>query len=257
MAAKHDRGGHALALATETPDGYVSALNVASTCDLRFPVLLFGMRDWKADSRASGFLRARRRPARSASIVARGSRPVELILATSYTGWFGCAAERGAGLAVLLGLVSRLAGRVGLAVVVTSGHELHHLGGKAVRAQESFPSEAPLLHLGSCIASVDGSCRVTHNLKSNAPASCFHSPRFDVRDLSVNAPPAQWAGEAADWIDGRRPVLSLSGIDDHFHTPADVANALDPAALETILDAVEHAAMAIFDAGAATITRQQ
>ena len=115
----------------------------------------------------------------------------------------------------------------------------------------------PVLHLGSCIASSNGSCRVSHNLDSEQPAGWFDAPRFELRRLPLTAPPAAWAGEAADWIDGRRPVLSLSGIDEHFHTPADTASALDPLELDAVLDAVETAAVAIFAAGADTISRQR
>ncbi len=257
VEAERGRGGHALVLATDTIDGRVSAINVASSDNLDFPVLLFGARDRARAANVSGYLRAQRRPARSTSIVARSKHPVELILTTSYTGWFGCAAERGAGLAILLQLVSRLAARVGLAVVLTSGHEHHHLGGHAVRAQESFPPAAPVLHLGSCLASSSGTCRVTDNCGLDAAKIGFDASRFDPRGVAMNASPSEWAGEAADWINGRRPVLSLSGIDDHFHTPADTADALDPRQIDAMLDAVERAAMAIFDAGAATIARQE
>ncbi|MDJ0777974.1 MAG: hypothetical protein QNJ85_08935 [Gammaproteobacteria bacterium] len=250
------RGGAGLALATESADGRVSAINVASDYHPDFPILLFGVRDWEEAAAVGGSLRARRQTSASASIVARGADSPQLVLVTSYTGWFGCAAERGAGLAILLGLVSRLADRIGLAVVVTSGHEHHHLGGTAVRAQESFAAGIPVLHLGSCIASTEGSCRVTHNLAADEPASWFSGQRFELRRLPLGASPVEWAGEAADWIDGQRPVLSLSGIDQHFHTPADTADKLDPAELETTLAACERAAMAIFAAGTDTITRQ-
>lgn len=254
VAAERERGGHALALATDTPDGRVSAINVACDYGLDFPVMLFGARDLQASARVSGFLHAEKRAARSVSIVASCRRPVELILTTAYTGWFACAAERGAGVALLLQLVARLADRVGLGVVITSGHEHHHLGAAAVLARQAFSAPAPVLHLGSCIASRNGHCRVTHNLESRAPETWFDCARFELRPLSLSAPPSAWAGEAADWIDGRRRVLSLSGIDDHFHTPADTAAVLDCAELEATLVALERAAMAIFAAQAATIS---
>ena len=112
-----------------------------------------------------------------------------------------------------------------------------------------------MLHLGSCIASTEGSCRVTHNLASDEPASWFSAQRFDLRRLPLDASAVEWAGEAADWIDGRRLVLSLSGVDEHFHTPADTFDKLDAAELEATLEACERAAMAIFAAGTDTITR--
>ncbi len=255
--AERRRGASALALATDTPDGRVSAINVACDYSLDFPVMLFGARDLQIDAAVSGYLRAGRQTARSLSIVGNTDGPVELILTTAYTGWFGCAAERGAGLALLLGLVSRLADRVRLAVVITSGHEHHHLGASAVREQETFAPGIPVLHLGSCIASREGCCRVTHNLGTQAPERCFTAKRFELRGLSLSAPPSEWAGEAADWIDGQRPVLSLSGIDRHFHTPADTADRVDAAALEATLAALEQASVAIFAARAATITRQK
>ena len=94
-------------------------------------------------------------PTRSGSASMRGSsrrstnlRPQRLRAPAAdhdpLTGWFGCAGERGTGVAVLLDLVERFADRP-LLVLATGGHELDYLGVRQwVAARRAEHGERPV-----------------------------------------------------------------------------------------------------------------
>src|SRR5690606_13343234 len=82
--------------------------------------------------------RAFRRPA--FNLTARLDRGAEktLVISTPRSGWFGCAGERGSGLAAWLLLARWAAGArlpVNLTLVATSGHEYEYAGGELYIAQ--------------------------------------------------------------------------------------------------------------------------
>ena len=89
--------------------------------------------------------------------------PVTLM--TPKSGWYTCAAERGGGIAVWLGVAERIAAgeqpRRTLRLVASSGHELHHLGLEAyIESLGDAASEVSAwIHLGAAIGARRGSPR--------------------------------------------------------------------------------------------------
>ena len=83
-----------------------------------------------------------------------------LVVVTPRSGWFGCAAERGSGLAIWLWLARRLARSryaVNIELVATSGHEYEYLGG-AHYLEEAAPKPAATrlrVHIGASAAARD------------------------------------------------------------------------------------------------------
>jgi hypothetical protein len=80
-----------------------------------------------------------------------------IVVSTPQSGWFGCAGERGPGIALWLGLARWAAARkanTSFLFVSTSGHELGGLGMKSFMEKEAPPPERVLcwLHLGAGIA---------------------------------------------------------------------------------------------------------
>ncbi|MDA1239618.1 MAG: M28 family peptidase [Chloroflexi bacterium] len=79
-----------------------------------------------------------------------------LVVMTPKSGWFTCAAERGGGIAIWLGIADALAAvpqRRTVHFVASAGHELHHLGLQDyLGRRRALPQEAAAwLHLGASI----------------------------------------------------------------------------------------------------------
>jgi hypothetical protein len=83
-----------------------------------------------------------------------------VIISTPRSGWFGCAAERGSGLAVWLSLARWFARgdhRVNIELLATSGHEYEYLGGEHYLAEAAPPPANTKLwvHVGASAAARD------------------------------------------------------------------------------------------------------
>lgn len=83
-----------------------------------------------------------------------------LVVSTPRSGWFGCAGERGPGIAVWLALARRCARAelpVDLTFLATSGHEYENLGGAAFLERDAPPPAEVALwfHLGANLAARD------------------------------------------------------------------------------------------------------
>jgi hypothetical protein len=157
----------AIIAATDGPTGDIIALNADLRTPLAAPVVLVAGRD------ADALERAARRGARARirvngsleegghalNVVARrdGNGPT-LVVSTPTSGWFACAGERGAGVAVFLAL-ARWAVKAlpnPLLFVATSGHEFEGLGSEHFLRSglAPGPDETALwVHLGANIAS--------------------------------------------------------------------------------------------------------
>jgi Peptidase family M28 len=83
----------------------------------------------------------------------------DVILSTPRSGWFGCAAERGSGLAVWLSLarwLARSSHGVNVELLATSGHEYEYLGGEHYLAEAPAPARTRLwMHIGASAAARD------------------------------------------------------------------------------------------------------
>lgn len=164
------RGAAAALLVTTGPTGDALALNAGDEprAPAR-PIAVLAPRDAPAflDAAADGRPgrlvlagRAGRRPA--FNLIARLSRGAGrvLVLSTPRSGWFGCAGERGPGVAAWLAAALWLARRrdlVDVELVATSGHEYENLGGsRYLEALAPAPARTQLwVHLGANLAARD------------------------------------------------------------------------------------------------------
>ena len=84
-----------------------------------------------------------------------------VVVSTPRSGWFGCTAERGSGLAVWLSLAHALAAsprKLNVELVCTSGHEYEYLGGEFYLEEKLAPAPATTklwVHIGASAAARD------------------------------------------------------------------------------------------------------
>ncbi len=167
------RGAAGVVLVTTGPSGEAIALNVSTHHPaIDRPVAILAPKDARpfldaAERGTSATLildgaggGAKRRPA--FNVIAQLDRKTAktLVLSTPRSGWFGCAAERGSGLAIWLSLAQWLAERdlgVNIALLATSGHEYDYLGGERYLAELAPPPPATRLwvHIGASAAARD------------------------------------------------------------------------------------------------------
>lgn len=157
----------AIVAMTESQTGEIVALNVTPAVERwPVPVVLVGARDdhlldaaVKKKMPVSLLLNGKDEPrAEARNVIGRISRGEKLIVvSTPQSGWFRCAAERGPGVALFLGLArwaAKLQSGPGYLFVSTSGHELGGLGIQAFLNEFALRREQVLcwLHLGAGIA---------------------------------------------------------------------------------------------------------
>jgi hypothetical protein len=167
------RGAVGVVLVTTGPTSEAIALNVSTHKPaVEKPVAILAPKDAapfvaaaKAGQTATltldgaGGGNARRRAANLIARLDRGAAKTAVI-STPRSGWFGCAAERGSGLAVWLSLARWLASanhRVNLEFLATSGHEYDYVGGEHYLAEAAPPpaSTALWVHIGASAAARD------------------------------------------------------------------------------------------------------
>jgi hypothetical protein len=161
-------GASAVVAITEGSTQEIIALNSPAGAEpWPMPVVLVGPRDEpalmaavKSGAKVSLLLDGQNeREARAKNVIARLDRGKDLIvISTPQSGWFRCAAERGPGIALFLGLArwaSRRPSGSSFLFVSTSGHELGGLGMKAFMKELAPPQDRVLcwIHLGAGIAS--------------------------------------------------------------------------------------------------------
>lgn len=164
------RGAAAAVLVTTGPTGDALALNAPSGSDpYGRPVAVLAPRDAgpfldaAAHGRTARLTVAGRGGLRPAwNLIGRrkaGGSGKTLVLSTPRSGWFGCAAERGSGIAVWLAAALWLArrGDVDVELVATSGHEYENLGGAAyLEHVAAVPTLTRLwVHVGANLAARD------------------------------------------------------------------------------------------------------
>lgn len=164
------RGAAAAVLVTTGPTGDALALNAPAHRDeAAGPVAVLAPRDAPAflDAAVEG------RPGRLVLAGASGQRPAfnltarldrnagrTLVLSTPRSGWFGCAGERGSGIAVWLAAALWLArrdDRLDVELVAISGHEYENLGGARYLEDHAPPPARTRLwvHVGANLAARD------------------------------------------------------------------------------------------------------
>lgn len=264
LAAAMARGAAAVVLVTTGPSAEAIALNVAATAAPHTvsgmptrPVAVLAPKD------AGPFLAAaavgtsgtllltgkgggrQRRPA--FNVIARLERGAQqtLVLSTPRSGWFGCAAERGSGLALWLSLAGWLATLksrpVNVELLATSGHEYEYMGGERyLQAAAPRPAATALwVHIGASAAARDWH-ELTPQLLAlpsadpqrvlTATADCLASTRAAFQGISgleatYLADEAMAGGELVNVLHaGYRSAIGLYGIHRYFHTRADNLN---------------------------------
>ena len=164
------KGAAAAVLVTTGPTGEAIALNVTTyRPGIGKPVAILAPKNSApfiaaAVEGRTGTLTVQGRGGHRAAfnLIARLDRKAEktLIVSTPRSGWFGCAAERGSGLAVWLWLAHQLAqskAAINLEFVSTSGHEYEYLGGEHYLAEAApAPAKTRLwTHIGASAAARD------------------------------------------------------------------------------------------------------
>ena len=264
--AAHDTGGRPLLLTTDHPDDELVGVN-RHDLGVRWshPVVLCAGRELDRLQRGDLRLRAegRAHDAHATNLVASNGvdgRP--LVLTTPVNGWFGCAGERGTGIAVLLELVGRLAD-LPLLVLATTGHELGYFGVRALMPWLQDQQVTATFHIGASVAVLAGDVA--------DPDRPLASTRVAFTSLSADeAPPVaesltpaalslipdtdRWLGEATVLSELPVPLLSVTGAGADFHTPADTPERVtSAAALATVADAFEAAARRLHESSTSNL----
>ncbi len=260
ITAARAGGAAALVVPTVHPEGSLRAVNrdpEAEPSD--FPVVLVPGRD-AARVRAGSLqlsVHAWTEPGATTNVVARNAVPgPPLIVTTPLTGWFGCAGERGTGVAVLFHLAEALAD-LPLLVLATGAHELTYLG--AARWLEEHPDTdaVGVVHIGASVAVVepgegpDRALTTTRTARTSLPpaAASAMSEALASAGLDLQCDSASWLGEAQRFCHLGIPLLSITGAGRDFHCPEDTpSRATTPAALRTVAEAFESGARALYRA---------
>jgi hypothetical protein len=181
-----------------------------------------------------------------------------LVISTPRSGWFGCAGERGTGLAAWW-LGSRWAARaklpVNVALIATSGHEYEYAGGERFIAELApKPKDTALwVHFGANVAARDWHERgpVLSPLPSADPQRfLLASPALVAAartafagqpglEQPYAADPAQTAGELASILKaGYDPLIGIFGSHRFHHTRSDDLRCVSPALIPPVAEAM-------------------
>lgn len=260
-------GAKAVVLVTTGPTGEGCALNTPVDKPLfDVPVAVLAPRDADpfVEGAALGSAARLRMPGRSFRRSAYNVTPSlkrgaarTLVLSTPRSGWFGCAGERGTGLAVWL-LLAEWAAKarlpVNLALVATSGHEYEYAGGEHFIAHVApKPAETALwVHLGANVAARDWHERgaslaplpsadpqryllVSPPLLAAAKSAFAGQPGLEQ---AYPADPKAAAGELASILRaGYDPVMGVFGGHRFHHTLSDDLRCVSPALIPPVADA--------------------
>lgn len=248
-------GAEAIVVATLSPNQGLVAMNRAPGPPLALPVFLAPGRDFARLESGDLLLRyaGRTETGSSTNIIAdfgaAGDDRPPIVVTTPLSGWFGCAGERGTGIAIALSVAAGLAVDWPVRLIAPSGHELGYFGAAEYLAGSVKPFQA-VLHLGSCVAALGavpgtgkdteraarGELRIVATLPDPAfDAATLHSRSVGLVPEQPQDPsdPASWIGESELWcrLLGERDfsMISIAGTSPLFHTREDSPeNATDP-----------------------------
>lgn len=249
-------GADVALLATAHPEGALVAVNRelgSEPCGL--PLVLVAGRE--ADTLGNGNVQvridAKVTSGHTTNIIARNPVPgTPLVLTTPLNGWFGCAGERGTGIAVLIELVDRLA-HLPLLVVATGGHELGWFGAQRwVDANRSIDATA-VVHIGASVAVLEpgtdphrelASTRLAMTSLPDSPVTQTIAAALAPARLDLATGTDHWLGEGQAFCLLDAPLLSFTGAGLDFHCPEDTPErATSPDALAKVADAIGAAAL--------------
>ena len=248
------QGKSAAIVPTICPNEGLCAINRTEKEVLNFPICLTPGRALTAllDETPAMVFEAKLAEGKADNIVAtfnRHQNVAPLVLTTSYSGWFTCAGERGTGLAIAISLAAKIASKIPVILVLTSGHELGYLGIQNLLKNWVHPLRG-VFHIGSCAADKSAyvlshnswkthSVQARTNLKGKGLASI--SQPLDKLGIPCEpvARPADascWVGESEIWSQLNLPMLSVAGSSPTFHTTEDQFDAAGSAELLTAVE---------------------
>lgn len=236
-------------VSTESQAGGLCGINRAFEPRFKIPVILISPSDLdklqnssltlrcsaSIDTRPSSNLRAR---------FSHRSTDTPMVVTTPLTGWFHCAGERGTGLALAMEVAAMLSTTGPVDLLLARGHELGYIGGYNMKANNRY-SPRFVLHLGSCIANINGQLDCRYHapalIKERLHQALEPLSHMPLKQQEPNDAD-QWFGEAKCWASDEYPMLSIAGTSPLFHTQADLPYAAtSPELLEKALGAITNA----------------
>ena len=250
------KGAIAIVIPSEDPLGEIVVRNAESILEpFQIPVLQIKASELKKieiksnrPSQAEIIIKGERRPSRAknlfADIPVDGSyRNSVLGIMTPKSGWFSCAAERGAGLAIWLAIAEEmvlwLERDSAIHLLSTSGHELghqgllHHLRNVPAHSFQAMSHPADhWLHLGASIGAgkkpngisqKEGSTKARCSEKKYKPLimNAMNFAGITNQDYEFLDPLLPIEGEARDIHSRSGKFVSFLGEHDFFHSPSD------------------------------------
>jgi hypothetical protein len=260
-------GAKAAIIVTTGPTGEAVALNTPPDKPLfDIPAAVLAPRDAQpfVEGAAKGAVaifrmsgRSTRRPAFNVTATLdRGARKW-LVISTPRSGWFGCAGERGTGLAawrLLVAWAAKAKLPVNIALVATSGHEYEYAGGEHFIAHLApKPADTALwVHLGANVAARDWHERgATLSPLPSADPQRFllaSPPLVDAckaafaglpgLEQPYAVDPNLVAGELASIVQaGYDPAVGVFGGHRFHHTRSDDLRCVSPALIPPVVEA--------------------
>jgi hypothetical protein len=241
-------GAAALVICTDTPAQAPFLYNRNARPALPIPVLAVSAQSHTMLLAAA----AERASARVSLDVARGTVSTrnimarsrggagKIVVSTPLTGWFGCGAERGPGVALLLALARALVGSNEQIVLLGStSHELDHIGmERMLRTASPWAAETKLwIHLGSSIgvprAATAPLLYATPNVRD------VGAQEFGALGLVTEATATTPGETGAIIAAGFDRVAGFAGYNPEFHTARDEGQSIDHALLERTFRATQ------------------
>jgi hypothetical protein len=251
LAVARESRHHVAVIGTGGRDGRLVAINRPVAEPLGPPAVLVAGADLERCARGpvTVTVDAHVESGESATVVASrgggGDGEAALVLTTPLTGWFGCAGERGTGIALVLELLAAMPVDVPVLVIGTTGHELGYLGLRDHLARDAKVSRL-VVHLGAGLAAGDGRELGPLRVALVDGVAAPMVERLRAALASAELPVVEWdpalpadSGEGSVWRGRGAPVLSLVGWFERFHTPDDLPGAVtSPALLGQVAEAL-------------------
>ncbi|CAA9281755.1 MAG: hypothetical protein AVDCRST_MAG93-3241 [uncultured Chloroflexia bacterium] len=224
IAAAVAAGAAAVIGITEGPTGEIIALNaVPDRFDWSVPVALAAGKDGPslvmgAERAQSATLRQEGRFRHGAAyniVASRRGIGRTIVVSTPTSGWFSCAGERGAGVALFLALAHWAATTIHspLVFLATSGHEIEGRGSEAVLDALPRPADiAGWLHLGANLAGADVTVRGERLHRHDRPF-----PQRGIRTSPSLLPMVARAFAGVQGYGSPQPVTRNSAVGDVAH----------------------------------------
>ncbi|WP_127112632.1 hypothetical protein [Shimia sediminis] len=227
------QGNDGLILSTDSSVAGLCGINRKEGAGLDFPTVLASPEFRKEISKAPIPLHCQAsietRRSECIRAIFQGPNPeYPLVVTTPVSGWFECAGERAAGLAIAITVAREMSKTRTVHLLLAQGHEIGSLGGYQMNTIYQGASLSGVLHIGSCVGNTDADLVAV----CSAPSPNYNeiSEALLQLDLVPEIPkdpsnPEFWLGEAQCWASNEYPMLSIAGQTKLFHTQADLPDA--------------------------------